>query len=154
MVYGIIDSKNHKYYTYLSNIFRTINNAQNHYNWLITDCECCPHTPQFEQLLGGEYCWLTGEELSAMIAEDDFQWIWAVIAGFEKDIPLSDVLKYPLPSAQDYDGYYKHPVHLQHPLASIEIVPSDSSWTLILSKNKDIVEDYLTAYPQCQELGR
>ena len=65
---------------------------------------------------------------------------------------MEEVLKYPLPSAEDYNGYYQNPVSLQHPLSSVEIVPSDSSWTLIISKDKNIIDSYLKIYPKCEEL--
>ena len=65
---------------------------------------------------------------------------------------MEEALKYPLPSAEDYDGYYQNPVSLQHPLSSVEIVPSDSSWTLIISKDKTIIDSYLKRCPKCEEL--
>ena len=42
MTYGIIDRKNHKYYTYMSKVFQSMDNAQLQYNWLITGCICFP----------------------------------------------------------------------------------------------------------------
>ncbi len=153
MTYGIIDRKNHEYYTYMSKVFQAIDNAQKQYNWLITDCECYPKSKGIRQMLDQEYCWLSGEKLSAIVEQEDFQWIWGVMCGFEKDIPLEDVLKYPLPSAVDYNGYYQNPISLQHPLSSVEIIPSDSSWTLIISKHKLIVDSYLKNYPGCEDLS-
>ena len=70
-----------------------------------------------------------------------------------KNITVEEVLKYPLPSAEDYNGYYQNPVSLQHPLSSVEIVPSDSSWTLVISSDKDIIDGYLKRYPKCEELS-
>lgn len=151
MVYGAMDRRNHKFYTYLSKVFDAIHNEQKNYNWLITDCECYPQNKELENLFGQEYCWLSGEELSNIIEQEDFQWIWAVLCGFEKEISLEEVLKYPLPS-RDYNRYYENPVAFQHPLSSIEIVPCDSSWTLIISKRIDIIEHYLSAYPNTESL--
>ena len=152
MTYGIIDRKNHKYYTYMSKVFQAMDNAQLQYNWLITGCICYPQNNDIEKLLNQEYCWLTGDELSAIIEQEDFQWIWGCLCGFTKDITMEEVLKYPLPSAEDYKGYYQNPVSLQHPLSSVEIVPSDSSWTLIISKGKNIIDSYLKIYPKCEDL--
>ena len=152
MTYGIIDRKCHESYTLMSIVFSGINDAQKDYNWLITDCEVCSENIENEELFSREYCWLTGEELSRIIEEEDFQWIWGVLSGFEKDIPLEEVLKYPLPDAVDYNGYYKIPLSLQHPLSTIEIVPCDSSWTLILSKDKKVIDDYIDHYPKVQDL--
>lgn len=153
MIYGIIDRKSQKYYTYMGKVFQAINNAQVQYNWLITDCVCYPRNKEIEQLLDQEYCWLSGDELSALIEQEDFQWIWGCLCGFPKNTPINEVLKYPLPSAEDYNGYYQNPVSFQHPLSSVEIIPSDSSWTLVISKDKAIIDSYLRSYPKCEDLS-
>jgi len=36
MIYGIVDRKNHPYYTYMSRVFQAMNHAQLQYNWLIS----------------------------------------------------------------------------------------------------------------------
>jgi hypothetical protein len=41
MVYGAINEKG-EYFTDLHNVFKSINNKQREYNWLITDCVCYP----------------------------------------------------------------------------------------------------------------
>lgn len=88
MTYGLIDRRSHKSYTSMRAVFDGICNAQNRYNWLITDCVCYPKSKEIEKQFDQEYCWLSGEELSAIIEKEDFQWIWAVLCGFPKDIPL------------------------------------------------------------------
>ena len=153
MTYALIDRRSHKYYTYMRAVFDGIGNAQTRYNWLITDCVCYPENEKIEKLLEQEYCWLSGEELTDITQKEDFQWIWAVLCGFEKDIPLEKVLEYPLPSAQEYDGYYRNPVSVQHPLASVEIVPSDSSWMLMVSNEKGLVETYRQKFPKAEDLS-
>ena len=40
MVYGAINEKGEKYYTFLPKLFDAIDNAQLAYNWLITACDC------------------------------------------------------------------------------------------------------------------
>lgn len=153
MTYGVVDRKSHKFYTYMSAVFEAIGQRQKQYNWLIADCECYPENEEFEQLFSGKYCWLSGEELSEIIAKEDFQWIWGVLCGFEKEIPLEDVLTYPLPVSMDYNGYYCNPVSLQHPLATVEIVPFDSTWTVLVSKDKAIVDRYRERYPKAEDLS-
>lgn len=152
MVYGLIDRKNHRYYTHLRAVFEAINNAQNRYNWLITDCECYPHDNEISALFDREYCWLSGEELSALIEKEDFQWVWAVLSGFEKDVPLSEVLSHPLPSAENCAALSENPLSIQHPLAAVELVAWDSSWTVLISNDKHLVDTYAAAYPQCESL--
>ena len=153
MIFGVIDRKNHRFYTCLSKVFQGINDSQKQYNWLITDCECYPKNKEIEQMFNRKYCWLSGDELSAIVETEDFQWIWGCLCGFPKDIELEDVLKCPLPSSQNYNGYYQNPVSLQHPLSSVEIVPSDSSWTLIISKDKTIIDSYIKKYPKSEDLS-
>lgn len=149
---GAILDKGEKYYTDLSKIFSAINGVQNKYNWLITDCECYPQNDTYNEMFSREYCWLTGEELSEIVKADDFQWIWAVISGFDKDVLLDDILKFDLPYADGYTEFWKNPISLQNPLAKIEIVPWDSSLTLIISKEDKIVDDFLKNLPLSQNL--
>ncbi len=170
MVYGAIDEKGKKYYTYLSEVFAAIHQEQNNYNWLITDSEIYPDLEEAKKLstrdlylgdenenqriLSGNYCFLSGEELTEIIRREDFQWIWAVLSGFDKSIPLEEILKYPLPRSDGYEGFWKTPLSMQHPLAEIEIVPFDSSMTLIFSTQKDIVDRFLDAIPGSRDLAR
>ena len=79
--------------------------------------------------------------------------LFAVLSGFEKDITLDEVLSYPLPSA-DYEGFWQLPLSIQHPLATVEIVPFDSSYTLVLSKDEQLISDYRSAFPKSEDLIR
>ena len=153
MTYGLIDRRSHKYYTYMRAVFDGVCNAQNRYNWLITDCVCYPKSKEIEKQFDQEYCWLSGEELTAIIEKEDFQWIWAMLCGFEKGIPLEKILEYPLPSAQEYNGYYNNPVSVQHPLATVEIIPSDSAWMIMVTQDKELVERYQKKFPQAEDLS-
>ena len=151
-VYGAILEKGESWYTYMGKIFRAIGDAQKNYNWLISDADCFPMTPEFSELLARESCWLTGEALTAMVEREDFQWIWGVLSGFPKGIPEEQVRQYPLPSADGHPGFWHNPLSLQHPLAEIEIVPWDSSLTLLLSRKKEIVEDFRAFFPLSEDL--
>lgn len=168
MVYGAIDSKSKVYYTYLKAVFDALDNKQIKYNWLITDSEIIAHSASLDALNTGvrwqyknkkpiaipapEYYFLSGEELTEIINRDDSQWIWGVLSGFDRSISLEEVLKYPLPKANGYEGFWRNPLSLQHPLASIEIVPWDSSFVLFLSRSKEIVDRFKTTFPKSQDL--
>jgi hypothetical protein len=152
MVNGIILEKGNLSYTHLSYVFDAIKNAQLNYNWLITDCVCYPRTKRFEELFSQEYCWLSGEELTKIIDEEDFQFIWADLCGFDKTIVLEKVLSYPLPLSDEYEGFWKNPVSRQHPLATMEIVPWDSSLVLVISKEEKILSDFKKYFPICEDL--
>lgn len=152
MVFGAKNEKGEKYYTDLVRVFEAINNKQMNYNWLITDCECYPEDAEIAEMLNRKYCWLSGEELTTLVTKDRFQWIWAVLSGFEKSTELSEVLKYDLPACKDNYALWKTPVTMQHPLAQIEIVPFDSSCTLLFSRNEEIVDAFRNYFQFSEKL--
>lgn len=152
MVYGAINEKGEKYYTFLPKLFDAIENAQMDYNWLITDCDCNRSNKIESEYLEQGYCWISGEELTKFVQETHIQWIWAVLSGFQKDIALDEVLAYPHPWADGYPGFWKNPISMQHPLATIEIVPWDSALTLFFSKEKALVDKFRSGYPYSEDL--
>jgi hypothetical protein len=133
-MYGAILEKGEDYYTYLYKVFSGINMVQKNYNWLITDIVSYPKIKEYEDLFSKEYCWISGEQLTKILEKEDFQWIWGVLSGFDKNIDIKEVLNYSLPYADGYEGFWKNPLSLQHPLASLEIVAWDSSSTLIIEE--------------------
>lgn len=169
MVYGVIDEKSKRYYTYLKDVFAAIGNRQTEFNWLITDTEIVAHSKELDALNTNvqwqyesgksvavpapEFYFLSGEELTAIVSQDNSQWIWGVLSGFDKSVSIEDILKYPLPESNGYEGFWKNPPSIQHPLASVEIVPWDSSLVLVLSKDKEIVDSFRAAFPQSKELS-
>ena len=152
MVYGAILEEGERFYTSLDRIFAAIGEAQTRYNWLITNYECYPQTPETAALLSGEFCWLSGGELTSIVRKEDFQWIWGVLSGFEPDIPLEDVLKYPLAYADGYEGFWENPLSMQNPLASVEIVAWDSSLTLVFSRRREIIDSFRKNFPLSEDL--
>ena len=151
MVYGAINAKGEKYYTYMKKLFEAIGNRQTEFNWLITDCICYPDNPKTDAMLSKDYCWISGDELTEMVEQEDFQWIWAVLSAFDKSVALEDVLKYDLPRAEDYDRFWSRPVSMQHPLARIENVPWDSSLTMIFSDDQNIIDAFRASYPYSED---
>lgn len=151
MVYGAILDKGEELYTYLSRIFDGINNIQKNYNWLISDCTCYIPPSKVERLLSQEYCFISGKKLTE-IADEKFQFVWGVFSGFEKNIPEKEIMKYELPFADGYKGFWKNPLSIQHPLASIEIVAWDSDLSLVLSKDKGIVDSFRKNFPLSEDL--
>ena len=152
MVYGAILEKGERFYTRLLGILQAIEPLREPFNWLITDCECFPNDPKADELFSREYCFLSGEELTALLKQDDFQWIWGVFSAFEKDVSLEEILTYPLPFADHNPAFWKNPLTIQHPLAQIEIVAFDSSLTLFLSRRKLHVDLFRNAFPESEDL--
>ncbi len=151
MVFGAINEKGEEYYTDLVRVFEAINNKQMDYNWLITDCECLCD-PEIAKSLEQQYCWMSGEDLTDLVINNHIQWIWAVLSAFDKSVPLSEVLTYDLPCADGYPGFWEKPISIQHPLAQIEIVPWDSSLTLLFSKRKEDVDSFLKYFPKSESM--
>ena len=89
MVYGVIDTKSKRCYTSLKAVFDAIDNLQIKYNWLITDTEIFAQSDKSDSLNTGvhwkyvdgkpiaipapDYYFLSGEELTEIISEDDSQ---------------------------------------------------------------------------------
>jgi len=149
---GAILRRGEEYCTHMSNVFAAIKDEQLKYNWLITDCICYPQNAEYTELLSQEYAWITGEELTHMIDREDFQWIWGVLSGFMKNITLEEVLKYKLPYADGFTGFWGSTLKIQHPLADIEIVPWDSSLVLAISRNNILIDNFMNYFPLAQDL--
>ena len=140
MHYGAILAKGEVGYTDLDKVFAALGNIQENYNWLITDCECNVDIPELQY----NYCWMSGNELMALQRKyHNPQWIWAVLSAFEKSVTEEQVLEYPLPDARDN--------RVQHPLATFEIVPFDSSFVLVFSREKEIVDRFRAHFPLSED---
>lgn len=126
--------------------------VQKDYNRLLTDIVAYPETKEYQDLFSKQYCWLSGEELTNIIEEEDFQWIWGVLSGFDKSIDIKEILNHSLPYADGYEGFWKDLLSLQHPLASIEIVAWDSSLSLIISRDRQIINDFRLNFPLSEDL--
>lgn len=152
MVHGAILEKGNRCYTHLLEILQAIEPAQNHYNWLITNCECYPRDLKTAEFLSCEYCFLNGSALTDLVEHEDFQWVWAVFSAFEKSLTLDKILAYPLPYADGNPNFWMNPLTIQHPLAQIEIVAFDSSLTLFLAHEEELTNRFKTAFPDSEDL--
>lgn len=118
---------------------------------MISYPECYPQAEELKRVFAQEYVWLTGEALKQALQED-FQWIWGIFSGFRKENTLEEVLKYELPYADGNEGIWKEKITIQHKLAEIEFVAWDSSCTLYISKNKNILKRIKGIYPKAKDL--
>lgn len=140
MIHTVIDKKNKRFYTYLGDVFRDMGSTQTDYNWLVVPYECYPQTTEFVEMFARDFAFLSGDELSRLIAKEDLQWIWAVFCLFEKDVPLSEILKHPI-SRRDYWPNTEQPQML-HPLSAAELYACDSSCTILLSRSKALADAF------------
>lgn len=153
MAFGAIIRKGEKYYTFLPKLFRVLENAQLDYNWLITDCDCNVENEIFETCISQGYCWISGARLTEIVNEHPIQWIWAVFSGFHKEVSLEEVLKEALPCADDNDGIWENPVKMNHSLAKIEIIAFDSTMTLIISKDRELIDRVRAGFTHSEDLS-
>lgn len=137
---GIVIDKGKEYFTFLGDVFETIGNIQEDYNWLISGHECYPQDIKCIKSVSREWIWMTGKELTEMIENEDFQWIWGVFSAFSKEITKERVLEYAIPIANGNDRIWKEPLKTQHPLAAIEVIAWDSSMIIFKSSRHDIIE--------------
>lgn len=135
---GIVIQNENKYFTFLREVFLSIDNIQKKYNWLITNYECYPQLKKNLKILSNDYCWITGEDLTAMIESENFQWIWGVFSAFPQNISKDIIMQYEFPEADGNERLWKNPIILQHPLAEIEIIAWDSTMTIFISREDSI----------------
>lgn len=72
----------------------------------------------------------------------------------EKNITLEEVKRYDLPYADGYKGFWDENISIQHPLATIELVAWDSSCTLFISKNDELVDKFRKEFPLSVDLEK
>ncbi|SDB13365.1 hypothetical protein [Butyrivibrio sp. INlla16] len=98
------------------------------------------------------YVWISGEELTEIVKNDDFQWVWAVLSGFNPVISEKDVLGYPGPYADGYEGFWKPDLSIQHPLADFELVAWDSSSSLFITRDHGLYNEFMKRFPDAKDL--
>lgn len=135
----------------IKDIYDCLGNVEE-YNWLITNMECYPRNKKIIEILGDEYCWITGKDLIKLLNAENFQWIWGVFSAFSKDVKLNDVLNYNFPYADGYKGFWKNPISIQHPLAKMEIVAWDGLINLVISKENQVVETIMRKKTAAKDL--
>ena len=146
--------------THMKAIFEAIGNAQTNYNWLITNIDAYPYEKKYIEMFRmncsdgtKNHVWLTGDELTAIIDEDNFQWCFAVLSGFPENVTEEQALGCDsLPYADGYEGFWSNPISIQHPMAEIEIAPWDCLFTLIISRNDNIAADAMAASSLSEDL--
>jgi len=142
---------NSGYFTNMKEVFDVLGNARQ-YNWLLSYHDC-NHYPSEKISYDKDYVWLTGDEFVDIVTEYNIQFIWGTAAAYKKDITLDEVLQYPLPPDGKFADYCQLPVSMQNPLADTEIYFIDSTFLVITSKSKDVIERFATAYPDSEYLG-
>ena len=63
-------------------------------------------------------------------------------------------LEYDYPYADEYKGFWKNPVSIQHPLAELEIVAWDGTLLLDISKDENVIETIKKKEVSAQDLEK
>ena len=149
---GLILQKDGRWYTDMNTPFEKVSELSERYNWLVTNPENCYEKESLRRVFEREIQWYTGPELKTLLEQEKAQWIWGVFSGFPQNISKEEVLRYPVPWANDYEGYWKNPLTIQHPLAEVEITAWDSTLTLFISRNERLLKKFAALYPACEDL--
>ena len=64
----------------------------------------------------------------------------------------TEILKYELPCADGYTGFWEKNLTIQHPLASVELVAWDSSGTLLISREAALIRRFREVFPLSEDL--
>lgn len=149
--FGAIDGKSLRGYTMLPDLLPALEPVFLSHNWLVTDCYCNRDNPIWDAEDREGCCWLTGKELVEFAKTDNTQFIGAVFSGFSPEITREQVLSHPLPNWEN-PGYWYTPLHLQHPLANVEMTPWDSTYLLFLSHDERLVRQFRASFPKSEDL--
>jgi hypothetical protein len=116
------------------------------YDWFVSDVETNITVPA---LVDGDV-WMTGDELSRMLAHD-VQFIWGVFSA----VPRGYRFEVPVPPAADGNSSFWQPPEVQPQLegACFEIVCWDSSATVLIGVSSIQAERFLTTYPDTTPLS-
>lgn len=80
-IWSAILEKDGQCHTFLGRVFDALEGRQRDYNFLLVGVEAYPGTPDF-QFVNQAPVWMSGEELTRMIRQEDFQWVWGALLAF------------------------------------------------------------------------
>jgi len=152
MIYGIFIGDGEPGYTLMKKMFDSMENYQLDFNWLVANYDCFPATEEFDKLFNGDPVFLSGERITEIVNTEDFQWVWGTFLSFPKNLSEKEIMSHKLPWNDEYNEYYKIPLSMQHPLAETEVIAFDSTFTIVLTKNKELYDRIRKAYPLSVDL--
>lgn len=139
--------------TLLWPMLKSLDGQHRKYNWLLTDMEghfgpfWDGKKPHKKPLI------FTGEELHDLGAKFKEEQIpWGVLSGFPKDFPLDLKALLVEPQSENSMSFWQPDAKPQYPGAAVEIVAWDSSFTILISKDRELSAAFKKAFPTAQVL--
>jgi hypothetical protein len=139
-----------KYFTDMKVVFDSLGNRQNEYNWLISDFELNHYTD--DSWCDEPYIWISGDQLSELVYQNDIQFIWGVFSGFKKNITVDFSDRTFIPYAEGNSRLWIKEPKIQHPKADIEIVCWDSSLCLFLTRDENLANQFKSYFIEAEDL--
>ena len=141
-IWSAVLEKDGQCHTSLGRVFDALEGRQRDYNFLLVGVEAYPGTPDF-QFVNQAPVWMSGEELTRMIRQEDFQWVWGALLAFStscsKEQILSGVHALYVPEASDQDSWHIRNRFLETG-AEFMIYAEDSAYTELLLRNRKLLE--------------
>ena len=137
-------------HTLLGRVFDALEDRQRGCNFLLVGIEAYPQTPEF-QFVNGPSVWLSGEELTQIVRQEDFQWVWGAFLAFSPEISkewaLSNTSALYVPQSSDWDSWQVRNRFLETG-AQFMIFADDSTATELLTQDRELVDGFCRQEPQ------
>ena len=146
---GAILENGKENYTKLKVFLPVIKEIARSYNWLLTDIDSDYSSKNLSEK---NYDFLSGEEFIKLVEEKKHTYAWGVFSAIPSEIDIEKVVETNLPYANGYTGFWRTPITIQNPLASIEMVLWDGEMALIISRDEKITNDFLQYYTLGEDL--
>jgi hypothetical protein len=141
------------YHTDVRMVFHALGGRQKEFNWLVSNLEVNNHPDLFPYDPHNQVSWLSGQEFSEIVEENDIQFIWAVLSGFSPNANIDVNVLQVVPFADGNPALWEKNVAVQHPEALVEIVCWDSTYTMLLSKDNDLSQRFRQFFPKAKDLN-
>jgi hypothetical protein len=134
------------FYTDMRSTLTALGVEASAYDWFVSDLETNVAVPS----LGFGDVWVTGEELSQVLA-GDVQFIWGVFSA----VPKGTRFDVPVPPGADGNSRLWQPPEVRPQLqeACFEIVCWDSSATVLVGLSQEKATRFLATYPEAKPLS-
>ena len=136
-------------HTLLGRVFDSLENRQRNYNFLLAGVEAYPGNPNFE-FVNQAPVWISGEELTRMIRQEDFQWVWGALLAFPPQISREQACACPCvcdaPEYPDLGSWYIRN-HFLETGAEFMIYAEDSTFTEFLTRDRELLERFCRHEP-------